>query len=89
MPRSSLLTTSFVVFVNRVGGEESITFWGGSEVIDRYRSVPSRARELGVPCVIGTSDGTRRIRTGDRLRVDGSNGRVEILERAPAEEQPA
>jgi pyruvate,water dikinase len=44
------------------------------------------ARELGVPCVIGTGDGTRRIRTGDRLRVDGSAGRVEILARAPAEE---
>ncbi len=28
------LTTSFVVFVNRVGVEESITFWGGSEVLD-------------------------------------------------------
>ncbi len=27
------LTTSLVVFVNRVGVEESITFWGGSEVI--------------------------------------------------------
>jgi NAD+ synthase (glutamine-hydrolysing) len=27
------LTTSFVVFVNRVGIDESISFWGGSEVI--------------------------------------------------------
>jgi NAD+ synthase (glutamine-hydrolysing) len=27
------LTTSFVIFVNRVGVDESITFWGGSEVI--------------------------------------------------------
>lgn len=27
------LTTSFVVFCNRVGIDESITFWGGSEVI--------------------------------------------------------
>ncbi len=27
------LTTSFVVFVNRVGLDESISFWGGSEVI--------------------------------------------------------
>ncbi|MGH2407609.1 MAG: nitrilase-related carbon-nitrogen hydrolase [Candidatus Limnocylindrales bacterium] len=27
------LTTSYVVFVNRVGVEESVTFWGGSEVI--------------------------------------------------------
>ncbi len=28
------LTTSFVIFCNRVGVEESISFWGGSEVID-------------------------------------------------------
>lgn len=40
------------------------------------------ARELGVPCVIGTGDGTRRIRNGDRLKVDGSAGRVEIVARA-------
>lgn len=35
------------------------------------------ARELGIPCVINTGDGTRRLRTGDRLRVDGDAGRVE------------
>jgi len=27
------LTTSFVVFCNRVGNDESISFWGGSEVV--------------------------------------------------------
>ena len=27
------LTTSFVVFCNRVGVDESISFWGGSEII--------------------------------------------------------
>ena len=27
------LTTSFVIFVNRVGIDESISFWGGSEVV--------------------------------------------------------
>jgi predicted amidohydrolase len=27
------LTTSYVVFVNRVGVDESITFWGGSEIV--------------------------------------------------------
>jgi len=42
------------------------------------------ARELGVPCVIGTVDGTRRINDGDWLRVDGTNGRVEVLERVAA-----
>lgn len=35
------------------------------------------ARELGIPCVINTVDGTRRIRTGERVRVDGNAGRVE------------
>lgn len=44
------------------------------------------ARELGVPCVIGTADGTQRIRTGDQLAVDGSAGTVTILRRASAEQ---
>jgi predicted amidohydrolase len=30
----AMLTTTHVVYVNRVGVEESITFWGGSEVVD-------------------------------------------------------
>lgn len=37
------------------------------------------ARELGIPCVINTSDGTRRLSTGDRIRIDGGTGRVERL----------
>ena len=40
------------------------------------------ARELGVPCVVNTRDGTERLRTGDRVRVDGGTGTVEILQRA-------
>lgn len=45
------------------------------------------ARELGVPCVMGTADGTRRLRTGDLCRVDGRAGTVEVLEPA-REPQP-
>jgi phosphohistidine swiveling domain-containing protein len=37
------------------------------------------AREFGIPAVIGTSVATQRIATGDRLTVDGTTGRVEIL----------
>ena len=37
------------------------------------------ARELGVPCVINTRDGTRQLQTGDLLRVDGTAGTVEVL----------
>ncbi len=39
------------------------------------------ARELGVPCVIGTNDGTARIRTGDLVRLDGTAGTVTVLKR--------
>jgi pyruvate,water dikinase len=42
------------------------------------------SREFGIPAVIGTSVATQRIATGDRIRVDGTNGAVEILERASA-----
>ncbi|HUR49227.1 MAG TPA: PEP-utilizing enzyme [Acidimicrobiales bacterium] len=40
------------------------------------------ARELGVPCVVNTRSGTRDLRTGDLVRVDGSAGVVTVLERA-------
>ena len=40
------------------------------------------SREFGIPAVIGTSIATKRIRTGDRIRVDGSKGIVEVLESA-------
>jgi pyruvate,water dikinase len=41
------------------------------------------ARELGIPAVIGTGNSTTSLRNGDRVRVDGSHGIVEILEKAP------
>lgn len=37
------------------------------------------ARELGIPAVVGCGDATTRLQTGDRVRVDGGQGRVEIL----------
>jgi phosphohistidine swiveling domain-containing protein len=38
------------------------------------------ARELGIPAVVGCGNATARLKTGDRVRVDGSRGVVEILE---------
>jgi pyruvate,water dikinase len=40
------------------------------------------ARELGIPCVVNTRTGSRVLRTGDRVRVDGGSGTVEVLARA-------
>ena len=38
------------------------------------------ARELGIPAVVGCGDATSRLKTGDRIRVDGSSGTVTILQ---------
>ena len=37
------------------------------------------AREFGIPAVVGTGNAGERIRTGDRIRVNGATGVVEIL----------
>jgi phosphohistidine swiveling domain-containing protein len=37
------------------------------------------AREFGIPAVVGTSIATQRIETGERVRVNGTSGIVEVL----------
>ncbi|MBL8958033.1 MAG: phosphoenolpyruvate synthase [Myxococcaceae bacterium] len=37
------------------------------------------AREYGLPAVVGVPGATRKIRDGQRVRIDGSNGYVELL----------
>jgi phosphoenolpyruvate synthase/pyruvate phosphate dikinase len=36
------------------------------------------AREYGIPAVVGVDEATRKLHTGQRVRVDGSSGRVMI-----------
>jgi phosphohistidine swiveling domain-containing protein len=38
------------------------------------------AREFGIPAVVGTQDGTRKIKTGQRIKVDGNLCRVWIMD---------
>ena len=40
------------------------------------------AREYGIPAVIGTREATKKIKTGDRIKVDGDMNAVYILESA-------
>ncbi len=40
------------------------------------------ARELGIPCVVSTGHAVRLLRTGDVVRLDGGQGRVQIISRA-------
>lgn len=39
------------------------------------------SREYGLPAVVGTGTGTKRIKTGDTVRVDGNTGLVTIVSR--------
>lgn len=38
------------------------------------------ARELGIPAVVGCGVATQRLKTGDRVEVDGSRGEVRVIE---------
>ena len=38
------------------------------------------AREFGIPCVVGSKTGSRALRTGHVVEVDGASGRVRRVE---------
>jgi rifampicin phosphotransferase len=38
------------------------------------------AREYGIPAVVGVHEATNRLQSGQRIRVDGTAGRVDIIE---------
>jgi pyruvate,water dikinase len=67
---------AWVVLFTRIAG--LVTDTGGTT------SHPAvLAREFVIPAVVGTSVATQRISTGDRVRVNGSTGIVEILSGIP------
>jgi phosphohistidine swiveling domain-containing protein len=43
------------------------------------------ARELGIPCIIGTGEGTRRLRTGDTVCLDPRTGTVQLVSCRPGD----
>jgi pyruvate,water dikinase len=55
-----------------------------SAIVTDHGSFASHAaivsREMGIPAVVGTCDGTTRLELAKRVRVDGTNGQVTILE---------
>lgn len=67
-----MTSPAWVVLFTRIGG--LVTDAGG---MASHPAVVSR--EFAIPAVVGTSDATRRITTGDHVRVNGSTGQVDIL----------
>jgi phosphohistidine swiveling domain-containing protein len=55
-----------------------------SAIVTDHGSFASHAaivsREMGIPAVVGTCDGTSRLELAKRIRVDGTKGEVTILE---------
>lgn len=44
------------------------------------------AREYGIPAVVGVHEATQRLKTGQRIRVDGSSGEIVVVNGAAASE---
>ena len=42
------------------------------------------AREYGIPAVVGVHEATQRLKTGQRIRVDGSSGEIVVVNGAPS-----
>jgi phosphohistidine swiveling domain-containing protein len=66
----------------------SIMFLSAALVVDIGGALSHAAivaRELGVPCVVNAGNATRAIRSGDRIRVDGSSGLIELLHSATSD----
>jgi phosphohistidine swiveling domain-containing protein len=67
-----MTSPAWVVLFTKIGG--LITDSGGAL---SHPAVVSR--EFGIPAVVGTRTGTRSIKTGQRVRLNGASGVVEIL----------
>jgi pyruvate,water dikinase len=66
----------------------SVMFLSDALVVDMGGALSHAAivaRELGIPCVVNTLNGSRVIRDGDLIRVDGGTGTVRILRRSAAD----
>lgn len=72
--------------------------WVDSAVPERRRAVSEVggfvshgalvAREYGLPAVVSVPEATKRIRTGQRIRIDGTRGTVELLDASSATSVP-
>ena len=69
------LTTSYVVFVNRVGVEEAVTFWGGSQVIDPAGDVSAKRHSSTKGCTSSISIWTMSVASGRHCHCCATSGR--------------
>src|SRR3989338_3432007 len=71
---TSMTSPDFIVAIKRAAA--IVTNEGG---ILCHAAVVSR--EFGIPCIVGTQNATRLVKTGDMIEVDGNHGFVRILKK--------
>jgi rifampicin phosphotransferase len=83
-PRREHVRPGEILVAERTDPGWILLFASAAGVVVEHGSLLSHsaivARELGIPTVVAASDATRRLRTGDWIRLDGSSG---IITRIP------
>lgn len=89
--RNAVMKDGEILVANHTDPGWIMLFNQASAVVVECGSLLSHAaivsREMGIPSVVSVSNVSERIHTGDRIRVDGSLGTVEILERGNRNEE--
>lgn len=71
----AVIATADIESVTLLGAPAAVLTDGGATLADAARA----ATELRVPFVVGVTDGTTRLCSGMRVRVDGSTGLITVL----------
>jgi rifampicin phosphotransferase len=85
-PRTAVLAPGDVLVAERTDPGWVTLFAACAGLVIERGSLLSHAaivaRELGLPAVVGLADARRWLRDGDRVRLDGATGAVQVLARA-------
>ena len=86
-PRGASLAEGNILVAERTDPGWILLFPSASAILVERGSLLSHsaivAREMGIPAIVSIAGVTTRLRDGDLVEMDGSTGRVRILERAP------
>lgn len=86
-PRETTVEEGEILVVRVAGAWHTALVASAAGVVTDFGDVLTGAavvaREVGVPCVVGTGDASARLATGTTVRVDGDAGTVEVLAPSP------
>ncbi len=85
-PREATIKSGEVLVAPRTDPGWIMLFPAAAALVVEFGSLLSHsaivAREMGIPAVVSVSGATSLIHTGDLIRIDGSTGKIALLEKA-------